>query len=51
VDAVRHGHTGNIEAMSLWAGESVSGVTQVQPAAEIIQELVEDAERYLRRWC
>jgi NAD(P)H-dependent flavin oxidoreductase YrpB (nitropropane dioxygenase family) len=50
-DAVRDTFTGAIEAMSLWAGESVSGVRRVQPAAEIIHELVEEAERLLRRWC
>lgn len=51
VDAVRIGHVGAIEAMSLWAGESVGGVRRVQPAAEIVQELVEEAEQHLRRWC
>ncbi len=37
--------TGAIEAMSLWAGESVGAVKRVQPAAEIVRELVEEAER------
>jgi nitronate monooxygenase len=41
--------TGAIEAMSLWAGESVSAVRRVQPAAEIVRELAEDAERLLAR--
>jgi NAD(P)H-dependent flavin oxidoreductase YrpB (nitropropane dioxygenase family) len=50
-DAVRNTFSGAIEAMSLWAGESVSGVRRVQPAAEIVQELVDEAERLLRRWC
>ena len=36
--------TGAIEAMSLWAGESVGAVKRVQPAAEIVRELVEEAE-------
>jgi NAD(P)H-dependent flavin oxidoreductase YrpB (nitropropane dioxygenase family) len=44
-----HDTTGAIEAMSLWAGESVSAVHRVQPAAEIIAELVFDAEEALRR--
>ena len=44
------GATGAIEAMSLWAGESVGGVTGVQPAAEIVGELAAEAERLLRRW-
>ena len=42
--------TGAVEAMSLWAGESVSGVTRVQAAAEIVRELAEGAEHLLRRW-
>jgi NAD(P)H-dependent flavin oxidoreductase YrpB (nitropropane dioxygenase family) len=42
--------TGVIEAMPHWAGESVGGVTRVQPAAEIIRELAGEAERLLRRW-
>jgi len=33
--------TGHVEAMALYAGESVDAVTRVQPAAEIIRELVE----------
>ena len=31
--------------MALWAGESVGAVKRIQPAAEIVQELVEQAER------
>jgi nitronate monooxygenase len=42
--------TGAIEAMPLWAGESVGGVRWVQPAAEIVRELAEDAEALLHRW-
>ena len=36
--------TGAIAAMSLWAGESVGAVKRIQPAAEIVRELVEEAE-------
>jgi len=39
--------TGRIEAMALYAGTSVSDVDRVQPAAEIIAELVSGAERPL----
>lgn len=39
--------TGSIEAMALYAGESVSNVTRIQPAAEIVRELIEGAERLL----
>ena len=49
-DAINRGTTGAIEAMSLWAGESVGGVRRVQPAAEIVRELTGEAERLLRRW-
>jgi NAD(P)H-dependent flavin oxidoreductase YrpB (nitropropane dioxygenase family) len=42
--------TGEIEAMSLWAGESVGGVKRPQPAADIVKEVVEEAETLLRRW-
>jgi nitronate monooxygenase len=44
------GATGAIEAMSLWAGESVGEVSRVQPAAEIVRELADEAERVLRQW-
>lgn len=44
------GTRGAVEAMSLWAGESVGGVKAVQPAAAIVRELADDAERLLRRW-
>jgi NAD(P)H-dependent flavin oxidoreductase YrpB (nitropropane dioxygenase family) len=42
--------TGAIEAMPHWAGESVGGVTRLQPAAEIVRELAGEAEQLLRRW-
>jgi len=48
--AVDRGTTGTIEAMSLWAGESVSAVKRVQPAAEIVRELASEAEALLSRW-
>jgi len=38
---------GNIEAMALYAGESVGTVTVVVPAAEVVRELAEGAERLL----
>ena len=36
----RVGTTGEIEALSLWAGQSVALAKQRQPAAEIVAELV-----------
>lgn len=42
--------TGKIEAMALYAGQSVSAVRQVVPAAEIVRELADGAERLLRHW-
>jgi nitronate monooxygenase len=41
--------TGEIEALSNWAGQGVGLVTRVQPAAEIVRELVADAERILTK--
>jgi NAD(P)H-dependent flavin oxidoreductase YrpB (nitropropane dioxygenase family) len=40
--------TGHVEAMALYAGESVGDVTSVRPAGEIVAELVAGAERLLR---
>jgi len=42
--------TGAIEAMPLYAGLSVGGVTDVRPAAEIVRELAQGAEELLSRW-
>jgi hypothetical protein len=41
--------TGHVEAMALYAGESVTHVTKVEPAAAIVAELVAGAEQLLRR--
>jgi hypothetical protein len=41
---------GAIEAMPHWAGESVRGVRRMEPAAAIVHELADEAERLLRRW-
>jgi nitronate monooxygenase len=50
-DAITAQTTAAIAAMSLWAGESVGGITRVQPATEIVRELAGEAERLLRRRC
>jgi len=42
--------TGVIDAMPLWAGESVDGVKGIQTAREIVRELAEEAENLLRTW-
>src|SRR5205809_387385 len=42
--------TGEIDAMPLWAGESVGGVKRLQPAGEIVRELADEAEALLRTW-
>ena len=39
---------GAIEAMALYAGESAGAVTRVMPAADVVRELAESAERLLR---
>jgi len=41
--------TGHIQAMALYAGQSVGAVKRVAPAREIIQELVKEAGDLLRR--
>jgi nitronate monooxygenase len=41
------GMTGDTEPLSNWAGQGVGLVTRVQPAAEIVRELVEEAEQAL----
>lgn len=35
--------------MALYAGQSVSAVTRIMPAREIVRELAEEAEEFLRR--
>ena len=42
------GTTGRIEAMALYAGESVGSVDAVSPAAAIVSELVSGADALLR---
>jgi nitronate monooxygenase len=41
--------TGHIEAMAMYAGDSVVGISAVQPAAEVMNELVAVAEQLLSR--
>ena len=41
--------TGRIEAMALYAGESVGAVREVQPAGEIVAEVATEAGELLRR--
>jgi NAD(P)H-dependent flavin oxidoreductase YrpB (nitropropane dioxygenase family) len=40
---------GDLEALSMWAGQSVGMVRRKQPAAEIVREIHEDAQAILRR--
>jgi nitronate monooxygenase len=42
--------TGRIDAMALYAGQSVGAVQRLQPAEAIVRELADGAERLLRRW-
>ncbi len=41
---------GRIDAMALYAGSGVEHVTAVRPAADVVRELSEGAERLLRVW-
>ena len=49
-DTITKAATGHIEAMPHFAGEGVGAVKRVQTAAEIIDELLSEAEALLRRW-
>jgi NAD(P)H-dependent flavin oxidoreductase YrpB (nitropropane dioxygenase family) len=40
---------GDIDALSLWAGQSVGLVSEVQPASAIVREIVDEARLILRR--
>ncbi len=40
---------GDVDAMSLWAGQSVGLVSKLQPAGDIVREIVQEAEAILRR--
>ena len=42
--------TGEVAAMVHYAGQSAGAVHDVRPAAEVVGELVDDAEHLLRRW-
>jgi len=44
----RLGATGDIEAMSMWAGQSVGLVDDVRPAAEIVRQLADEAAAALK---
>ncbi len=47
--SARSDHEGDIEAFPIWAGQGVGLVNRVQPAAEIVREIAEDAKRTLER--
>jgi NAD(P)H-dependent flavin oxidoreductase YrpB (nitropropane dioxygenase family) len=40
---------GDIDALSLWAGQSVGLVSKLQPASEIVREIAEEARLILRQ--
>jgi nitronate monooxygenase len=42
--------TGHVDAMALYAGQSVGAVQRLQPAETIVRELAGGAERLLHRW-
>jgi NAD(P)H-dependent flavin oxidoreductase YrpB (nitropropane dioxygenase family) len=46
-DAPVAGASGNIAAMCLYAGQGVGLAQRIQPAAEIVREVAEDAARVL----
>jgi NAD(P)H-dependent flavin oxidoreductase YrpB (nitropropane dioxygenase family) len=40
---------GDVDAMSLWAGQGVALVHRIQPAAEIVREIVDETRNALQR--
>ncbi|PWU17270.1 MAG: nitronate monooxygenase [Candidatus Rokuibacteriota bacterium] len=42
--------TGRVDAMALYAGQSVGAIQRLQPAEAIVRDLAEGAERLLRKW-
>lgn len=42
------GATGDIESLSLWSGQGVAQVHRVQPAAEVVREIAEEARTILK---
>ena len=43
------GITGDIEALSMWAGQGIGLLNRLQPAAEIVRELVEETDSVVAR--
>jgi len=43
------GISGDVEALSMWAGQGIGLVDRVQPAAEIVRELVDETDAVLAR--
>ena len=43
----RVGVEGNVDALSLWAGQSVGTIRDVLPAAEIVRAIMDDAQTAL----
>ncbi|MDN3568653.1 NAD(P)H-dependent flavin oxidoreductase [Paeniroseomonas aquatica] len=41
---------GDIDALSLWAGQGVGLVSRLQPAGEILRDILDEARAVLRRW-
>ena len=41
--------TGSVEAISMWAGQGVSMVKEVQPARDIVRDIVDEAKVALER--
>jgi nitronate monooxygenase len=41
--------SGDVEALSMWSGQGIGLVDRVQPAAEIVRELVEETEQAIER--
>jgi nitronate monooxygenase len=42
--------TGRIEAMPMYAGESAAAIEPVEPAAQLVRQIADEASALLRRW-
>ena len=43
------GIEGDVEALSMWSGQGIGLADRVQPAGEIVRELVDEADAVLAR--
>ncbi len=47
--SLKEGVEGDIDALSMWVGQSAGPVSSIEPAADIVAGIVEEARSILRR--